>query len=276
LKLQTLISGGQTGADQAALDAAIKLDIPHGGWISKGRLTENGPLSDKYQLEETPIASYPKDTKQNVIDSDGTLIVSHGMLTGGSAYTREISLELKRPWLHIDLNKTGVFDAALKLSGWVLKNNIENLNVAGPRASKDLRIYRAVMNIIESAYYLGFTADKSLNSLRMLLSRNERLKKRKNLPCTVDEAVHKIMSGMSLKDRTALANMAEDKLQFLQLTLGLYIKNKLDQWAVNEELMKSCRALSKDENLSRVDTSTIIMKELWKKLRDTHKLRVVK
>ncbi len=110
----------------------------------------------------------------------------------------------------------------------------------------------------------------------MLLSRNERLKKQKNLPRAVDEAVHQIMSEMSLKDRTALANMAEDKLQFLQLTLGLYIKNKLDEWGVNGQLMKSCRTISKDETLTEADASTVIMKELWKNLRETHKLRVVK
>jgi hypothetical protein len=103
----------------------------------------------------------------------------------------------------------------MKLSDWVLKNNIEILNVAGPRASKDPKIYRAVLNIIESACYFGFTADKSPDSLRVLLSRNERLKEQKNLPRTADEAVHQIRSGMSLKDRTTLANMAEEKLKIL-------------------------------------------------------------
>ncbi len=152
--IKKIISGGQTGADQAALDAAIKLGIPHGGWIPSGRITENGPLLDKYLLEEMPTSSYAERTEQNIIDSDGTLIASHGMLAGGSAYTRQVALEQKRPWLHIDLQKTAVFDAAMILSEWVLKNNIEILNVAGPRASKDPKIYRAVMNIIESAYTL--------------------------------------------------------------------------------------------------------------------------
>jgi len=217
--IKKIISGGQTGADQAALDAAIKLDIPHGGWIPKGRITEDGQLPEKYQLEEMPTSSYAERTEHNVIDSDGTLIVSPGTLTGGSAYTRDLALEYKRPWLHVDLNKTGIFDAAMKLSGWVLKNNIETLNVAGPRASKDLEISRTVLNIIESAYYFGFTADKSPDSLRMLLSRNERLKKQKNRPRTLDEAVHQIMSGMSLKDRTTMAKIDEEKLEILQLTL---------------------------------------------------------
>ncbi len=82
--LKKIISGGQTGADQAALDAAIKLGIPHGGWIPKGRSTENGKLPDKYKLKEMPTKSYPNRTEQNVIDSDGTLIITHGKLTGGS------------------------------------------------------------------------------------------------------------------------------------------------------------------------------------------------
>ena len=73
--IKKIISGGQTGADRAALDVAIKLGIRHGGWIPKGRKTEDGPLSDKYQLQEMPTASYPARTEQNVIDSDGTLII---------------------------------------------------------------------------------------------------------------------------------------------------------------------------------------------------------
>jgi len=85
--LQKIISGGQTGADRAALDFAIGFDIPHGGWIPKGRKTEDGVLPDKYKLKEMPTASYPKRTEKNVLDSDGTLILSHGKLTGGSALT---------------------------------------------------------------------------------------------------------------------------------------------------------------------------------------------
>ena len=73
--LQKIISGGQTGADRAALDVAIKFDIPHGGWIPKGRKTEDGVFPDKYQLQEMPTASYPKRTEKNVLDSDGILIL---------------------------------------------------------------------------------------------------------------------------------------------------------------------------------------------------------
>ncbi len=87
----------------------------------------------------------------------------------------------------------------------------------------------------------------------MLLSRNERLKKQKKLPRIVDEAVNQIMSEMSLKDRTTMTNIDEEKLQILQLALGIYITNKLDEWGLNGQLMKSCRTISKDENLTEAD-----------------------
>jgi len=74
--VEKIISGGQTGADRAALDAAIGLDIPHGGWIPKGRKTEDGTLPDRYDLQEMRTASYPKRTERNIVDSDGTLILS--------------------------------------------------------------------------------------------------------------------------------------------------------------------------------------------------------
>ena len=91
--IKKIISGGQTGADRAALDVAIKFNIPHGGWIPKGRIAEDGPLPDKYQLQEMPTSSYPKRTEQNVIDSDGTLIFSRGKPTGGTDYTRKMVLK---------------------------------------------------------------------------------------------------------------------------------------------------------------------------------------
>ena len=87
--LKKIISGGQTGADRAALDAAIRLGIPHGGWIPKGRIAEDGPLAATYRLREMPTGGYAERTEKNVMDSDGTLIISHGAPTGGTEYTRK-------------------------------------------------------------------------------------------------------------------------------------------------------------------------------------------
>ena len=104
--IKKIISGGQTGADRAALDVAIKLIILHGGWIPKGRKTEDGTLPEIYKLKEMPTDSYPARTEQSVIDSDGTLIIARGKLTGGTDYTRKMTLRHHKQLLGIDLNPT--------------------------------------------------------------------------------------------------------------------------------------------------------------------------
>ena len=148
--LRKIISGGQTGTDQAALDFAIENDIPHGGWIPKGRMTEDGALPDKYQLQEMPTKSYPKRTEKNILESDGTLIVSHGTITGGTALTRKLAKKHVKPWFHINLDKTSSSDVSALLQDWFQENDIQTLNVAGARASKDPEIYEAVMSLLGS------------------------------------------------------------------------------------------------------------------------------
>ena len=157
--IKKIISGGQTGADRGALDAAIQMGIAHGGWVPKGRVAEDGPISEIYQLQQMSTDSYPKRTEQNVMDSDGTLIISHGKLTGGSAYTRKMAMKHGKPWFHADMNKLPTFHAAMIVEEWISKNQIEILNVAGSRASRDPFIYGLVTVIIELVVTL-VTANK--------------------------------------------------------------------------------------------------------------------
>lgn len=143
-----IISGGQTGVDRAALDVAIELGIPHGGWLPKGRKTEAGRLPAKYQLKELLTDSYPKQTEQNVMDSDGTLIISHGPLTGGSDFTRQMAEKHGKPWIHVDADRISI-DAAVQLvRAWTNGNQVQVLNVAGPRDSKDPRIYGTTKRLL--------------------------------------------------------------------------------------------------------------------------------
>ena len=150
--LTKIISGGQTGADQAALDVAIKHNIPHGGSIPKGRLTEVGPLPVMYHLEEMPTSNYPKRTEKNVLDSDGTLIVSHGNITGGTALTKKLAKRHNKPWLHVDMDKMSLLYATRLLGSWIIDNGIQVLNVAGSRASGDPEIYNVTMEILETLF----------------------------------------------------------------------------------------------------------------------------
>lgn len=271
--IRKIISGGQTGADQAALDAAIKLGIPHGGWIPKGRLTEIGALPEKYKLTEMPDTGYASRTEQNVIDSSGTLIISHGPLTEGSEYTRQMAIKHHRPWLHIDLNKIPAFKSATLISSWINKNKIEILNVAGPRASKDRQIYAAVIKLIESVHYLQLlkTSRPEEGDLK-----NHDRNDFKNQPQTVYEAVEMLVAQLPLKQKATIANMAESELIKLNTSLGRYVLNKFGLWSGNEKLVESCSTKSNYPLHNEDDAAAVIVKELWRKLKETHKLRVIK
>ncbi len=146
--LLKIISGGQTGADRAALDAAIFLNIYHGGWLPRGRKTETGPLPAKYQLKELASGKYRDRTRKNILGSDGTLIVSSTPLTGGSALTEALAIKFDRPYLHVNLNFVDSVQAAGMICRWMNENRIRVLNVAGPRASGDPEIYRKVFDLL--------------------------------------------------------------------------------------------------------------------------------
>lgn len=256
--IKKIVSGGQTGADRAALDVAIEYGIPHGGWIPRGRKTEDGRLSEKYHLKEIQSISYPLRTELNVIDSDGTLIISHGNLSGGSAYTLEMATKHKRPCFHIDLNEISEYKAVEIIKYWTDLKGIETLNVAGPRASEDPKIHEDTKNLIKSVLYPP----------------PEHIVPR--FPKTIQEAVENLIFGLSLKEKKDIANMEEDELFRLQSILGNYIRDHFGLWSGNDRLMQACRSVSGDNDLRENDASAVIINALWKRLRKTHSLRVLK
>jgi len=135
--IKKIISGGQTGADRAALDVAIQLKIPHGGWCPRGRLSEDGVIEQRYELSETPDAEPAKRTEWNVRDSDGTVIFSvSANLSEGSAKTEIFARLHRKPCLHISRERDGE-KATEMLATFLNENEIEVLNVAGPRHSEE-------------------------------------------------------------------------------------------------------------------------------------------
>lgn len=133
-----VVSGGQTGVDRAALDAAIALGIDCGGWCPKGRRAEDGVIPAHYPLTETSLKDYRVRTRRNVRDSDGTLILTRGPLSGGTALTRRLAKELDKPCLVVDLARR---PHASDVSAWLAAHDIRILNVAGPRESGQPGIY---------------------------------------------------------------------------------------------------------------------------------------
>jgi hypothetical protein len=144
-----IISGGQTGVDRAALDVALELGIPCGGWCPKGRKAEDGPIDPKYPLQETTSPNYPLRIEKNLREADGTLILTKGPVSGGTSFTVQLAVELKKPHLIIDFDhKTD----PLMVREWGEKNKIEILNVAGPRESKVPGIHDRAVQFIKSLF----------------------------------------------------------------------------------------------------------------------------
>ena len=148
----TIVSGGQTGADRAALDWALARGRGHGGWCPRGRRAEDGPIPGRYRLRETASEDYRERTEGNVRDSDATVILSLAAeLTGGSAFTVELAGVLGKPWLHCSEERDGVAGAATALRELVARHGVRVLNVAGPRASGAPGIERFVAAVLEDA-----------------------------------------------------------------------------------------------------------------------------
>ena len=128
-----IISGGQTGVERAALDVALELGLPCGGWCPKGRKAEDGPIDPRYPLKETNSPNYPLRTEKNLREADGTLVLTKGAVSGGTVFTVWLAIEYKILHLIIDLyNK---IDPSIVWE-WGEKNKIKILNVAGPKESE--------------------------------------------------------------------------------------------------------------------------------------------
>ncbi|MBF0468933.1 MAG: putative molybdenum carrier protein [Desulfamplus sp.] len=287
--LKKIISGGQTGADRAALDTAIKFNLDHGGWVPAGRRSEDGSVPERYNLVEMETDSYPKRTQKNIINSDGTLIISRGILSGGSLLTRKTASMFNKPWCHIDLMDMDEFEGAVILHGFVADNQIEVLNVAGPRASQDPFIYRSVKAIIETFIYMELmeTSPDELRADDIIL-----FQRKPEVFCsTIDEAVRFLADTMQLRTRSVIANSSDNHIGSLYFSLSDTIKVKLGLDAGNTELLEACRKhleLQKDtcfesgngeeftgSVMDIEDAAMVILKELRQFLKRSHILRII-
>jgi len=149
-----IISGGQTGADRAALDIAIELGMDYSGSIPKGRLAEDGTIdSEKYpHLTELEEGEYIARTRKNVVDADATLAFTDGAVTGGTKKTIEFVKEYKKQYLHINLKKISVEDAVEEITDWLNIIKPQFLNVAGSRESVAPGIYSKVHEVLKIVF----------------------------------------------------------------------------------------------------------------------------
>jgi Circularly permutated YpsA SLOG family len=149
MALSKIVSGGQTGVDRAALDAALAAKLACGGWVTADRMAEDGVIPERYPMMPLPNGGYRQRTRLNVSDSDGTAILYHESLKGGARLTRNLCALLKRPYILINARETpDLIVAAEAVLKFIEDNRIETLNVAGPRASRWNDGYRFALAVI--------------------------------------------------------------------------------------------------------------------------------
>lgn len=146
-----VISGGQTGVDRGALDAAIAVGFPYGGLIPKGRIAEDGIIPLRYHLTETESSDYSFRTEQNVLHSDATLILSHMPVSGGTEFTVKCCLLHLKEHMVIDLAVADSWNQR-KIIEWLKKTTPHTLNIAGPRESKYPGIYEKTKRLLERVF----------------------------------------------------------------------------------------------------------------------------
>lgn len=157
-----IVSGGQTGVDRGALDAAMAAGLACGGWCPKNRLAEDGAIDKRYPLQETTSTDYMVRTLKNVMDSDASLLIYFGKLEGGTLNTLEYCRQHAKPHLLINGDYVGSRAAATSIKEFVHEHNVHVLNVAGPRASKSVKAYGYATMIVSEAIRMlyGKKADK--------------------------------------------------------------------------------------------------------------------
>lgn len=238
------------------MDFALETGIPFGWAVTK---TGNRVAAAGHKPHVTEITGGAPLIGQNVAAFHGTLIISHGELTGAALQTKKLADRLNHPCLQIDLARIGRFTAAEKINRWVSGHGIETLHIVGDGPE----VYRESLKLLRGSYYLA--------ALNLWMSDTPI----RPLPTTVEEALESLTAGMSLKEKTRIARMEEGERAFFHPALAAYARERFGLSAGNRTLMTSCRLACGTRDLGVEGASSLIISRLCERLKSTHSLRVV-
>lgn len=270
--IRKIVSNGRIGVARGALEAALALDIPHGGWGLPAGKQGDEPLPEQYHLREMKTKSKTRCIERNVIETDGTLIITFadGDMTADALVARKSADKHHVPWILINLGQTGTFQAAQDIHEWLREQEIHVIHVVGASTGDtEKEADKTTGSLLEAVYYLGLIESNMTAPFRSTPGNG------RQQPASADDIVNLLLTEMSLKDRVIVANMRETQLELLQSTLGRHIQIQLEFWRQNNTAIASLEKMEKKTG-GASDISALIIKQLWKKLRATHRLRIVK
>jgi len=149
--LKKIISGGKPGVELAALDAAIRLNIPHGGWCYRNRKTDGGVLPEHYNVKEIENPSYFERLEKNVIDSEGTVVLTYGQMVVGSKAVKDVADKCNKPLLNVNLDGHSLDQTVTLIRKWMTEHEIDTIYFTGSKTGRGpgTKIYDEVIQIIE-------------------------------------------------------------------------------------------------------------------------------
>ncbi len=273
--IQKIISSGGPGAGRGAIDAAVALDIPFGGKMSDGFSVEDFHPDDAPGLAEIMIDQKGDYIKENIMASDGTLVIINGVLSGESDVARRETLKRQKSCLLVDLGSTGSFQASQLVHEWLETQDINILYVVGASASESRKIQKTVQHMIEATYYLCLIESNMISP-----SQWQYPYENIDTTSTVEEAIGDIVAAMPLKDRVTVANYSEPELEKLWPSLGTYIQRKLSErlhpMLTHDSVPNSETTPDAETSKNEQELIMLMIRKIWKTLQKTHKLRLVK
>ena len=269
MSIEKIISSGRPGAEQAALDVALKLGIPHGGWAPAGRKPAG------YRLEAMALDDEAECVVLNVKASKATLIITPGKLSHELDAVRKATLRQQHQLLGIDLTQTDSLQAASLVNDWIQLRRIDVLYVTGPQPQFYPDIAAHTTLILESALRMDLLQAPP-GAQAMDYNPNGPLVVLPALSQTVAAAVEAIIAAMPLKERATLAAMTLNQLKAPDFSLEKLIAAKVLLTAISQKIAACCQDGAGAKFFSETTAAAIIVEKLWERLKDTHRLRVVK
>jgi hypothetical protein len=263
--IEKILSCGRVGSERAALDVAAELGIPVGGAIPAEAAAK---LPAIYGLTPLRGKGFGVCLERNVRDSDGTLLISFGRPEGDTDLARKLALRHHRQLLHIEASATGAFPAADLIRSWIEVYHIAVMHVTGIDSFDPDGLYAAAVHILAFCLESVSTSASDPGRAYPLTP--------KGRPATMEQAVRRLELEMTFRDKALIANTGTDAADKLFAPMVRSVVARFGLAGGNDLLIESCRLADKQPQMGPQEAALAILRALWRSLRSTYRIRVIK